>query len=157
MNQNYINKDKSLIFKIYLQSWRFVNSFLFLNFLVPLSFYRVILLKLFGARIGKNCIIKPNVKIYNPKNLFLGDNVWLGENTDLFTLNKITIENNVVLSQYVYLCTGSHDIKNNFKTVSGPITIKKNSWICTKSTILKDIVVPENSIIEACTLLKNNK
>ena len=125
--------------------------------MVPLSFYRVILLKLFGARIGKNCIIKPNVKIYNPKNLFLGDNVWLGENTDLYTLNKITIENNVVLSQYVYLCTGSHDIKNNFKTVSGPITIKKNSWICTKSTILKDIVVPENSIIEACTLLKNNK
>ena len=157
MNQDYINKDKNLFFKIYLQSWRFVNSFLFLNFLVPSSFYRVILLKLFGAKIGKNCVIKPNVKIYNPKNLFLGDNVWLGENTDLYTLNKIIIENNVVLSQYVYLCTGSHDIKNNFKTVSGPITIKKNSWICTKSTILKDVVVPENSIIEACSLLKNNK
>lgn len=157
MNQDYINNDNNLFFKIYLQSWRFVNSFLFLNFLVPSSFYRVILLKLFGARIGKNCVIKPNVKIYNPKNLSLGDNVWLGENTDLYTLDKITIENNVVLSQYVYLCTGSHDIKNNFKTVSGPITIKKNSWICTKCTILKDVVVPENSIIEACTLLKNNK
>lgn len=157
MNQDYINKKNNLFFKIYLQSWRIVNSFLFFNFLVPLSFYRGILLKLFGARIGKNCVIKPNVKIFNPKNLSLGDNVWLGENTDLYTLNKITIENNVVLSQYVYLCTGSHDIKNNFKTVSGPITIKKNSWICTKSTILKDVVVPENSIIEACTLLKNNK
>ena len=157
MNQDYINEENNLFFKIYLQSWRIVNSFLFLNFLVPLSFYRGILLKLFGARIGKNCVIKPNVKIYNPKNLFLGDNVWLGENTDLYTLNKIIIENNVVISQYVYLCTGSHDIKNNFKTVSGPITIKKNSWICTKCTILKDIVVPENSIIEASTLLKNNK
>ena len=136
MNQDYINKKNNLFFKIYLQSWRIVNSFLFFNFLVPLSFYRGILLKLFGARIGKNCVIKPNVKIFNPKNLSLGDNVWLGENTDLYTLN---------------------DKKNNFKTVSGPITIKKNSWICTKSTILKDVVVPENSIIEACTLLKNNK
>ena len=64
MNMNFQKKNK-LFLNIYLQIWRIFNSFLFLNFLVLANSYRVFVLRCFGAKIGKDCIIRPNVIIYN--------------------------------------------------------------------------------------------
>jgi putative colanic acid biosynthesis acetyltransferase WcaF len=156
MNINFIQTKKNIFFLFYLQLWRLFNNFFFLNFIIGGSIYRIFILRVFGAKIGANCVIKPNVVIYNPLKIKLGNNVWIGEYTNLYSLDYIIIEDNVVVSQYAFLCTGSHDIKNNFKTTTGPILIKKNTWICAKSIILKNVVISENKIIEAGSLIKKN-
>ena len=155
MNMNFQKKNK-LFLNIYLQIWRIFNSFFFLNFLVPANSYRVFILRCFGAKIGKDCIIRPNVIIYNPSKVILGNNVWIGEYVNLYSLDYIEIEDNVVVSQYVFLCTGSHDVKDNFKTTKGPILIKRETWICTKSTILKNVVISQKKIVGACSLIKKS-
>lgn len=147
---NYFKSDNNINLKIYLQIWRIVNFLFFFNFLIPLNGYRAFLLKLFGAKIGNNVIIRPGVKVHNPKNITIKNNSWIGENVNLYSLDKILIDENVVISQEVFLCTGSHNYKSKyFETIQEPITIRKNSWICMRSTILMGVTIPENSIIPA--------
>ena len=113
------------------------------------------LLAVFGAKIGENCVIKPHVTIYDPEKLVLGHNVWVGEHVDLYSLSAINIHHNVVISQYCFLCTGSHSISDNFATISKPIEILSNTWICAKCTVLPGAIVGvDETIYSAGSILK---
>ncbi len=81
------------------QLWWFTQAFLF-N-LSPQFMYtwRVFLLRLFGAKIGKKVIIRPSVKITYPWKLEIGDYSWIGDNVELYTLGKIKIGCHSVISQ----------------------------------------------------------
>lgn len=59
------------------------------------------LLRLFGAKIGKNVVIRPSVKITYPWKLTLGDYAWVGDDVNLYTLGEITIGAHSVISQKV--------------------------------------------------------
>lgn len=58
--------------------WHIVNAVFFNSFF---HFYglKVALLKLFGAEIGINVLIKPYVNIKYPWNLIIGNDVWIGK------------------------------------------------------------------------------
>ena len=59
--------------------WYFVNILFFMNPLNPISSLKVLLLRLFGAKIGRGVVIKPSVNIKYPWLLEIGDNSWIGE------------------------------------------------------------------------------
>jgi len=59
--------------------------------------WRRLLLKLFGAKIGKKVIIRPSVKITYPWNLTIGDYSWIGDDVNLYTLGEIKIGSNLFL------------------------------------------------------------
>ncbi len=63
--------------------------------------WRAFLLRLFGAKIGKNVVIRPSVKITYPWKLTLGDYAWVGDEVNLYTLGEITIGAHSVISQKV--------------------------------------------------------
>ena len=62
------------------QLWWMTDFFLFK--LSPQIMYgwRRFLLRLFGAKIGKNVIIRPNVTITYPWKVSIGDYSWIGDN-----------------------------------------------------------------------------
>ena len=122
-----------------------------------------------GIIFGNNIELAPGVSIIssnhkatnlrkhtNGKPIIIGNNVWIGEYVNLYSLDFIEIEDNVVVSQYAFLCTGSHDVNNKFKTTAGPILVKRETWICTKSIILKDVTISQNQIIGAGPLIKKS-
>ena len=80
------------------------------------------MLRLFGAKIGKNVIIRSSVNITFPWKVTIGDYSWIGDNAELYSLGEIEIGSNVVISQKSYLCAASHDYqKQDF-----PIWLKKS-------------------------------
>ena len=103
-------KFETKVFTIQNPFWYIVNN-LILNSFFPFSNIKVFILRLFGAKIGNNVIIKPYVKVKYPWNLKIGDNSWIGEEFGLIIL-RVLIDENCCISQGVYLCTGSHNFES---------------------------------------------
>lgn len=103
---------------IKVQLWWAVQATIFAWSPQVLYRWRAFLLRLFGAKIGKNVVIRPSVKITYPWKLTLGDYAWVGDEVNLYTLGEITIGAHSVISQKSYLCTGSHDHASQHFTIN---------------------------------------
>ena len=110
--------------------------------------WRNCLLRLFGANIGHNVIIRPTVRITYPWKLTVKDNAWVGDYVDLYTLGDITIGKNTVVSQKCYLCTGSHDYKSEaFDIYAKPIVIEDQAWVATDVFIAPGVTIGRGAVI----------
>ena len=88
----------------YLFSIAFINTY----FPIPV-FFKIWILKLFGAKIGKSVMIKPMVNIKYPWFLEVGDFTWIGEDVWIDNLCNVQIGEHACLSQGAMLLTGNHD------------------------------------------------
>ncbi|CAH0995302.1 2,3,4,5-tetrahydropyridine-2,6-dicarboxylate N-acetyltransferase [Emticicia aquatica] len=128
--------------------WFIVNK-IFLNsyLLIPVSFKRAIL-RFFGAKIGKNVMIKHSVNIKYPWNLDIGDNVWIGENVWIDNLGKVKIGDNSCLSQGALLLSGNHNYKSStFDLIVEDIIIEDGVWIGAKSVVCSGITCHSHSVL----------
>ncbi|WP_292245489.1 putative colanic acid biosynthesis acetyltransferase [Mesonia sp.] len=136
--------------KITVQLWWLVQATLFK--LSPQFMYawRRFLLRIFDAKIGKNVIIRPSVKITYPWKLSIGDYAWVGDDVVLYTLGEIEIGAHAVISQKSYLCTGSHDYKSeSFEIYAQKISIEKKCWLATDVYVAPGVTIGEGSVIGA--------
>ena len=130
--------------------WLLVSLVLFRLCPLSLSPLKRVVLRIFGARIGRNVTIKPQVKITFPWKLEIGDHVWLGEECWLLNLERITIGNNVCISQRAFLCTGSHNYKSpSFDLIVKPITLEDGSWIGAGAWVGPGVTAGVQSILTA--------
>ncbi len=116
--------------------WFVVNS-LTLNTYLPLPMgVKRILLRWFGARLGRGVVIKPAVNIKYPWLLTVGNYVWIGERVWIDNLSEVTLGNHVCLSQGAMLLTGNHDYRRStFDLVTQPITLDEGVWIGAKAVV----------------------
>lgn len=134
--------------------WRIFGLPLLASF-IPGTYWRKLLLRIFGASIGKGGRIKPYVKVTYPWKIIIGDHCWIGEEVWIDNLDFIKIGNNVCLSQRVYLCTGNHDYKSlNFNLITKPIRIEDGSWLGACSIVLPGSKIGRNSVISIGSLIK---
>lgn len=134
--------------------WYFINLLFFTNGFFPIYSLKVALLKLFGATVGKNVLIKPCVNIKYPWLLSIGDNVWIGEQVWIDNLAKVCIGNNVCISQGALLLCGNHNFKKStFDLIVGDITLEDGVWVCAKAIITQNVVCKSHSVIGINTVL----
>ena len=130
--------------------WLFVNLVLFRLCPLSLSPLKRTVLRTFGARIGRNVTIKPQVKITFPWKLEIGNHVWLGEECWLLNLERITIGNNVCISQRAFLCTGSHNYKSlAFDLIVKPIQVEESAWIGAGAWVGPGVRVGTHAVLTA--------
>ncbi|QPG05133.1 colanic acid biosynthesis acetyltransferase WcaF [Salinimonas marina] len=135
---------------LFVQIWWFVQTFLFRPSPQFAYSWRRFLLRLFGAKIGKNVIIRPSATITYPWNLTIGDFSWVGDDVVLYNLGPIEIGSNAVVSQRSYLCTGSHDYKSEaFDIHAEKIVVKDKAWIATDVFVAPGVVVNEGAVVGA--------
>lgn len=149
-NPNYkFSKNKIVRILWYLTSLTIFQSYLFPFYNIKRS-----ILLIFGAQIGSNFIIKPNVIIKYPWNLKIGNNVWIGEKVWIDNLDMITINNSVCISQSAYLLTGNHNYKSqHFDLKISPIVINDGVWICANATICPGVTINSNAVISVGSVL----
>lgn len=110
--------------------WMIVQATLWRYSPRPLYGWRRFLLRIFGADIGANVLIRPTSKITYPWNIEIGINSWIGDDCTLYSLGKIQIGANVSIAHDVYLCTGSHDYSSlSFSQKTAPIKIEDQCWL----------------------------
>ena len=112
--------------------------------------FRVAILKLFGAKIGKCCRISNTTEIWAPWNLVLNDYVLIAEEVKVYNMATIRVGSYSVISQGAFLCTGSHNYNyKNFPLYAEPITLKKNIWICAEAFIHPGVKIEDGIVIGA--------
>ena len=137
--------------------WYFINTLFFMNPLFPFSELKVLLLRAFGARIGKGVVIKPSVNIKYPWNLTVGNNSWIGEKVWIDNLSKVNIGPNVCISQGAMLLCGNHDYKKpTFDLMLGEIYLKEGVWIGAKSIVCPGITCHSHSVLSVGSIANNN-
>jgi len=128
--------------------WRIVNYFLFKLSPDTMFSFRNFLLRLFGAKIGKNVMIRSSAEIHYPWKLEIGDYSWIGYNSKIYNLGKIIIGNNVAIAHDVYLCNGSHDItKESFDIITAKITICDEVWIANDVFVGPNVTINNGCVI----------
>jgi putative colanic acid biosynthesis acetyltransferase WcaF len=130
--------------------WLIVSLVLFRLCPFSLSAFKSLMLRAFGAKVGRNVTIKPQVKITFPWKLTIGDHVWLGEECWLLNLERISIGNNVSISQRAFLCTGNHDYKSpKFDLITEPILVDDGAWIGAGAWVGPGVRVGTHAVLAA--------
>lgn len=119
-----------------------------------LSPVRIALLKLFGAKIGPSCEIGSGVKIWIPWNLTMGERSAIGFQAEIYNFAPVVIGRHVVVSQYTYVCTASHDYTHpHFPLFSEPITIGSQAWVAAGCLLSPGVTIGEGAVIGARSLV----
>ena len=160
--EKYYQKDTttrgvavSLKFKL----WKFFGLPIFRH--IPFNSLRIILLRMFGAQIGKKTYISRLATIIHPYLLDIGEN----SSIDFATVvrGKFVIKNNVSIASCCILCNTGHDVRSRAFTFEcqeniiesgvfvgmGSFVFKSNIGVAAvvgaNSFVIKD--VPANSIV----------
>ena len=137
--------------------WYYVNVFFFKSSLFPFYGFKRSLLKLFGAKVGRNVEFKPCVNIKYPWHLDLGDYVWIGENAWIDCLVPVVVRSNVVISQGAIILTGNHDYKTqNFSLITGGILIEEGAWIGAGAIVNQGITIGSHAVLTAGSVATGN-
>lgn len=137
--------------------WYVVNAAIFMCPLVPFSGFKVFLLRLFGAKVGRGVVIKPSVNIKYPWLLSIGDYSWIGEKVWIDNLAEVVIGKNVCLSQGSFLLCGNHNYKKStFDLEVGKILLEDGVWIGAKSTVCPGITCFSHSVLSVGSVATKN-
>jgi putative colanic acid biosynthesis acetyltransferase WcaF len=118
------------------------------------NFWRILLLKLFGAKLDNNVFIYASAKIYVPWLLTMKDKSCLGPFSEVYNLGPVYIYSEATISQYAYICNGSHDFsKSNLPLIIGDIYIGSKAFIGAKAFIMPGITIGECAIVGACAVV----
>lgn len=127
--------------------WALVELMFVTNPLQVSSSLRVRALRLFGARIGQNVVFRPRTRVKFPWNLTVGDRSWIGEGVWIHNQDKVVIGHDVVISQEVFITTGSHAHRKDMALITRPIAIENGSWITSRSMILGGTELAPNCLV----------
>jgi putative colanic acid biosynthesis acetyltransferase WcaF len=137
--------------------WFYMNAVFLKTSLLPINSFKVFLLKLFGAKVGKGVTIKPGVNVKYPWHLNIGDDTWIGENVWVDCLVPVTIGNNVCVSQGALLLTGNHDYKKaSFDLITKEIILEDGVWIGAYAIVNPGVVAASHSVLAAGSVANKN-
>lgn len=129
------------------------------------------LLRAYRAKIGEGTTIKRSIYLdnaYEDKNsagdfshLKIGKNCYIGDCTYFDLANEIIIGDNVVISGGVSFvthadCNRSQYLEKIFPRTCEKIVVQDGVWIGFESTILNGVIIGENSVVAAYSLLKKD-
>jgi putative colanic acid biosynthesis acetyltransferase WcaF len=120
--------------------------------LIPRQFWRLrrCLLRLFGAKVGREVHVHRTVRIMIPWNLSIGDEAAIGDCVEIYNLGYVRIGAQATISQGAHLCAGTHDYRRpDLPLVKGTITIGRGAWICADAFVGPDVSVGEFAVLGA--------
>ena len=112
--------------------------------------WRRLLLRVFGASVGRGVHVYPSVRITIPWNLDLGENCAVGDRAILYALGPITIGARATISQGAHLCAGTHDLTDPSRPLlKPPIQVGDDAWICADAFVGPGVRVGRGAIVGA--------
>jgi maltose O-acetyltransferase len=120
-----------------------------------LQLVRRYLLRCAGIRIGPGSQISESLYVYDGRNLTLGENCRLGAFSRIWDFCPISIGDCLLASHNLTMISATHHIAD-LSAKPGPIRIGRNVWIGTNVTIVGPVSIGDNSIVGACSYVRDD-
>ena len=134
---------------------RFVWTIVWFVFARPLprsigNKWRIVLLKIFGAKVKYTSMVYSSVRIYMPWKLKMAEYSCLAPEVDCYNVDWVIVGANSTVSQKSYLCTASHDIyKTNIPLITAPIIIEEQAWVAADAFVGPGITIGQGAVVAA--------
>lgn len=131
--------------------WNIVYRLAFRPFgLSVFNFWRLFLLRLFGAKLHSTAHIYSSVRIWAPWNLEMDAYSCLAPGVDCYNTDLIKIGAHTTISQKSYLCASSHDISDpHMSLITAPVFIEDQVWIAADAFIGMGVTVKQGAVVGA--------
>jgi len=125
--------------------WLGVNHFV--SYL-PSRRVRMLLLRLFGARIGKGTTMFMGAEIRNPSGLTIGTGCSFGPRVLLDARAGLVIGNNVTVAREAMFWTVHHDYNDvRFRNVGGSVHVGDHAWVCSRAIVLPGVRIGTAAVV----------
>ncbi|MEW5768388.1 MAG: DapH/DapD/GlmU-related protein [bacterium] len=136
--------------------WQAVKIFFRAFPIIPGKLYPSVL-RLFGAKLGKNVVIRSDVDILYPFNLEVGDQSLIEAECYVACYAPVKIGSNVAIATRTVIMNGTHrPFDPKFTVIAEPITIEDGVWIGCNSTILGGVTIHQSAVIGAASLINKD-
>jgi putative colanic acid biosynthesis acetyltransferase WcaF len=116
----------------------------------PLRAWRILLLRVFGARVDSSANVYGSASIWHPANLIMGPYATLGPHVRCYNMAPVSLGERAVVSQSAHLCAGTHLIDDpSFQLVAKPITIAARAWVAADAFVGPGVTIGEGAVLGA--------
>lgn len=135
-----------------------IRSFVFFRLVKFLDFSKVYTQKKLLCNFGKNSSIKADICIESPAVVSIGNNSSLMSHCTIFGGAGIEIGNNVQISANCVISGTTHPLESHRRKeqINKKVVVKDNVWIGMSVSILPGVVIGENSIVGAGSVVTKN-
>jgi maltose O-acetyltransferase len=138
-----IRRIKTIILEFIVMKLHFVGY-------IPSHHYRRFFYRLFGMNIGKGSTIHMGARLYNPRNIQIGNDSIIGEGVVLDGRDKLLIGDHVDIASEVMIYNSEHDVQSNdFKAKTAPVEISDYVFIGPRAIILPGVKIGKGAVIGA--------
>lgn len=114
----------------------------------PMHFWRALLLRAFGAKLGAKCYFYPSSKVWAPWNLHCAERVSVADGAEIYNPAPVTFGSHAIVSQGAYVCGATHDFDDPaFPLLAYSMTIGAYSWICARASVAPGINIGEGAVL----------
>lgn len=119
--------------------------------------WRNMILRLMGAKIGRNVRIFPSAVITFPWLLEVENDVVISWDVRVYNLGFTKIGEQSVISQHAHLCGGTHDFeKSGFVLLRTGLIIGRRVWIAADAFVGPGVNVGDDSVVAARAVVVKN-
>jgi putative colanic acid biosynthesis acetyltransferase WcaF len=117
-------------------AWNFVNLLLLRPSPRIAHGWRRMWLRVFGAQVGRGCLVYPSARVWAPWNLEIAEGAVIGDGAEIYNVAMVRLGRGAVVSQRAFLCTASHDYRcEDFKLIAGAITLGEGAWVAAEAFV----------------------
>jgi putative colanic acid biosynthesis acetyltransferase WcaF len=112
--------------------------------------WRPLLLRLFGATVRGRPFFANTARVKMPWNLDVGDRACIAPGVEIYNLGPCVIGARANITQYVYLCGGTHDLSDpNLPLIVGRIEVGEDAFIGAKALLLPGVTIGQGAVVGA--------
>lgn len=116
----------------------------------PCHGWRRGMLRLFGAKVGRQARIAASAHVFMPWNLEIGEWAAIGPGVFVYCLGKVRIGARATVSYRSHICAGTHDFTDPaIPLIKPPVTVGDDAWIGTEAFIGPDVTIGAGAMVAA--------
>ena len=120
----------------------------------PLNRWRLVWLRLFGARLDAVPFVHAAARVIRPWNLTMRERSCIGEGAVAYCLDRIELGAGSTIAQEAYVCTGTHDFNDPVVPLkTAAITVGADAFIGLRAILLPGVSVGAGTIVGAGSVL----